>query len=157
MPDINKKKYNAIQHLLHGWGFVEGEFVFVPIWDPPEEKINAGYRDFNVAVELLELSKFVSIPEVAKKINGYAMKIAGNAPAGLQGFEDGYCGTPWHKGPPWWGPWSLHGKVKDSTPKILNNILAGYLLTELGKQIKNNVIIEIGEEVLQGKVEYTNN
>jgi hypothetical protein len=152
---IFKTQAVAINRFLNGWGFVEGRFVYVPLWDPgPEEEKFAGYRALFTANALIGLSKIVTSPEIAKKLNGLAKELAGSVSGSvIEDWDDGdIC-------PPNWPPRHHFGGgggdpepdpiyFEDRMPGSLKNDIAGYLIQRLGEMTGNRDIVNLGSEAL---------
>jgi hypothetical protein len=156
---IFKTQAVAINRFLNGWGFVEGRFVYVPLWDPgPEEEKFAGYKALFTANALIGLSKIVANPEIAQKLSGMAKELAGSVSGSVVGEwdDDSIC--------PYWHPHHFNGGgggnpepdpiyFEDRMPAALKNDIAGYLIQRLGEMTGNRAIVNLGSEALsQGNV-----
>lgn len=150
-----KVQLRAAQTLFHGWGFVEGKWVYVPLWDPaPIDKKFKGFKQLQLASAVNDLAAQISSPNVSGKLKEITKDlIARSGKSSLVAWEegDGIC-------PDWW-PWPKFpggGGNPDPDPvyfptdlsKSLVNQLAGHLLNTLGAQVKMPQLQEIGKELM---------
>ena len=152
---MEKVLVKSQQTLFHGWGFVEGRWVYVPLWDPsPIDKKFRGFKQLQLASAIYDISKNVASKELAAKLNGITRElIVKSGKSSLVSYEegDGIC-------PDWWPfPKFPGGGGGDPDPdpvyfptdlnKLLVNQLAGQFLVTLGTQVKMPQLNEIGKEV----------
>lgn len=144
----------AINRFLNGWGFVEGRWVYVPLWDPtPEEGKFLGYRALYTANALLNLSKLVIVPETAIRLRGMAKELAGSVSGDLVGdWDDGdICPSfPHHHfgGGGGGNPEPDPVYFDDHMSAELKNDIAAHLIQRLGEMTGNLKISKVGQGVM---------
>jgi len=163
-----KTKLKAMNLLLHGWGYVEGRWVYVPLWDP----VPFAFRYLVASAAIADAAKLVSNKTWSQKLHQVAGTLVRKANAGFtKAWEDGdpIC-PPW----PWtfprfprrpipfpW-PWPepeppgpgpdpgpLDGFVRELEPAT-RNMVVGNMVAMIGKTINDRTVVEIGNEIMAG-------
>lgn len=146
------KRYYARNVLFHGWGIVEGRFVYVPLWDPAPERMNEGLVSLLVADQLQVASQYVTAKAHAEKLQSIAHTMASNISAQISDdWDGGIC-------PPNWPPIHHHfndefGILLKEMPQVVRNAMAGYSVTRLGEITGNEDLVQLGREITAGQKE----
>ena len=142
--------------LFHGWGFVDGHWVYIPLWDPsPVDKKFRGFKQLQLASAINDIAKNVASKDLALKLNDITRDLIGQSgKSALVSWEegDGIC-------PDWWpfpGHPPIGGGGGDPDPvyfpkdisKALVNQLAAHLLVTLAGQVKMPQLKEIGAQLM---------
>lgn len=170
-PKINVKATAQVNRLLHGWGFVEGRWVYVPLWDPPPNY--RAFRQLIAAAALADGAKLVSSKAVAEKLNALAGSLVKKAADGFtRAWEDGdpICPPwpfprfprPWPPIPfPWPplpgpgpdpgpDPWPIREFIQDLNP-VARNAVIGNMVALIGETIGDRSIIDVGNEIMAAR------
>lgn len=155
-----------INMLLHGWGFVEGKWVYVPLWDPPKA---FGYLVAGAAIA--DAAKLVSDKVLARKLHSVAGSLVNKAGVGFtKSWEDGDPICPpwpwpfphWPSWPPIPFPWPWPGPhppgpgpdpgplaqfIQNLTP-IARNAVVGNMVAIIGETLSDKTVIAVGNEVM---------
>lgn len=173
-PKIIKTK--AINRLLHGWGYVEGKWVYVPLWDPPKEL--TAFRQLFAAAALADGAKLIGSKPLAERLNAAAGDLLARSARGFTtAWEDGdpIC-PPWPRPfpprpplppiwPPIWPPvpfpWPprptpgpdpvpdlIHDFVLQLDPTVRNAVV-GDLVSKIGEQLGDRTVTQIGREIVK--------
>jgi hypothetical protein len=165
-PKIKTKKEAAINALLHGWGYVEGKWVYVPLWDPPHEF--GSLRQLIAGAALAEAAKLVAVKEHATALKVLAGKLVAKATAGFTtAWEDGdpIC-PPWPPRFPWPRPWPSipfpwppgpgpdpgpdPGPIYDFVTQLnpaARNAVVGSMISTIGQMIDDKAVVELGNQI----------
>lgn len=160
--------------IIKNWGFVEGKWVYIPLWDPsPQLKTNyLALKKLIVISELKELATVVKDRKLASAIGEKAKGLASSFSKDLlAGWEDGDICPPWPwlwpRRPwpfPWPWPWPV-GPIPDPQPgpdpvDILTtlpgfgdegmNKLIGHSLILMGDHIRDAELVSLGKDI-QGR------
>jgi len=148
----------AVNTLLHGWGYVEGKWVYVPLWDPPREF--GHFRQLTAGAALADAAKLVSSKELAAKLKDLAGGLVKRAATGLTvAWEDGdpIC-PPWPPHFPWPpGPWPWPGPDPGPDPiydfvlglhPAARNAVVGSMVATIGRMIDDGAAVELGNQIM---------
>jgi hypothetical protein len=149
------KFVKARKTIFKDWAFIEGQWVYVPLWDPaPDTKKFKGYKQLFLANAINDIAAQLANPKSVEKLNSITKELlAGVSKAGQKSWEDGdgIC-------PDWW-PWPWPGPrpiddlfaplfFPDNLNKKLTSLIGGQLLHNLGDQAKMPQLQEIAKEIM---------
>jgi hypothetical protein len=152
-PRTTTKRPVAINTLLHGWGYVEGKWVYVPLWDPPRDF--GSFRQLIAGAALADAAKLVSSKEHAATLKTLAGNLLEKATSGFTtAWEDGdpICPPwpprfPWPHGPgPGPDPGPIHDFVMRLSP-VAKNAVVGSLVATIGQMIDDKAVVDIGNQI----------
>lgn len=149
--------------LLHGWGYVEGKWVFVPLWDPPK-----AFGRLYAGAAIADAAKLISNRQLAAKLSAAAKDLLSTAIAGfLKAFEDGDPICPpypwpfphWPHWPPFPFPWPGPGPGPGPDPgpydqffvklsPAVRDEIIGNLVVSIGNSLGDKSVIAIGRAVM---------
>lgn len=156
-----EKKVRVIS-FIKDWGFVEGKWVYIPLWDPaPYLKTSLVFKQFKMVSDLRELSRVMVDKKLAARVTTKAQAMGKGISSGLiNGWEDGDDICPPFPIPfPWPIRDSILDKVQiamgaDGLPVSVTNKLIGSAIEQVGKALKDKELISLGAEIanVQGAV-----
>lgn len=162
----------AMNSLIAGWGYVEGRWVYVPLWDPPYEF--QAFRYLIAANAIADGAKLLADKEMSAKLHSFAGGLLKRANEGMvRAFEEGdsICPTwprphwplPWPPFPwPWpptpWPPFPWPGPDPGPLEKFIEalhdparNAVIGSLVSQIGEMINEKDLMNFGNEIMQSR------
>jgi len=155
----------ALYNYIKDWRNVDGRWVYIPLHDPTQAKLNPGFRNLIVANALREASRLLSNNSYAEKVGGMAKAYAANVSKTLiASWEEGDPICPpnwpfrhWPSPPhgtgdpdpdPIYHATAVLASITNELPVAVRDELVGFTVQLIGEAVNDKNIAAVGKEII---------